>query len=934
MAADWELGNDATLWAPHVISTLSLVLLGIFAICVAGYGPTLLLLERNERRSRAAAIPVMGLVCYMVATHVVASRHFDGRVVSMAALGALAALVFAVPKSRRLDRREIQDALAVFAICGAGMLLVAWPLLREGYGSYLAYGNPDVAFSVGVNHDLLRYAYGSRISDYPQFWPDFIFANVYGSGYIGVLLSVLTGANIFKLNDVVAAGMVFIVPAAVFLFATICLGATRKAALVAAAVAACSSQISYTFCLQSIGAMNFICLLPAFLALSTEALDGGGLRQFLATSLILAGASYGYYAALPIMGALLAVGAVLAFAKKTISITSLCSMAAICAGVAFVAYPSLMTAIVRRSVFEAGSSRMVASLNGPEIMLNFAFALTEQYLTFFWGLSIPTLATNSIFAPPSVIYVLVLGLGLLFSVTLVWLILRRGIRVEGRVQTGILAFIVAYYFVRNNAYGAFKLAGWFNPVFVAFLVCGILTAASFQTKRKWFARCAYGALLAMTVLNGGWTLALGRSSLAGNTGISGKNMAGFTAHDFEGLTELGKLIPPQERLLVAIPDAPVQRWVITYLSRRNISVVPFLSLSPEEADQAEQTAAAGADSARYILTWWKSRDIIPVAIQHPIWHNEKFQLARLDSASDLVIMGRGWYRTESIPGSAEPWQHRFRWLRTHGEMILLNGSGREMRLRLTLVSGYGQTSPERVVSFSLNGVQFDEVHVAGTANVITKPFRASGFLNRLAISVPDTTEPIPRKWGMIRRWVPQDGRRLNIAVSDAELIDDQQYSTMRLPCHLDFSRPDDWKVPGVDGLYGDRWIADEAHFALQPCGDADAVAVKGSLPGLPKSKPPFPVVVSVDGVPHTVGLTKPGPFDIAVAIPPSAHHDTPYEIAVWSERRFVPADLGIGVDRRQLSIQLDAIELRGQKGTNTSARGGIVSAQRSNGESR
>jgi hypothetical protein len=895
-----------------VISTLALILLGIVAVLLAGYGPTLLLLERKENRSRAVAIPVVGLACYIVATHFLASLHFAGGVVSLGALIALVALAFGVPRDRRLERQEIGESLAVFAICGAGLLLAAWPLLREGYASYLAFGNADAAFNLGVNEGLLRYGYGSRLSDFPSFWPNPLFAHMFGGGYICVLLAVVTGTDIFKLHDVVAASIVFVVPAAVFLFSVVCLRASRRTALIAAAGSALSSQICYTFYLQSFGALTFMALLPGFLAVFTEALDRKGFRPILCAALLFTGASFGYYAAFAVMVLLLVVQTVVALAKRTIQARELWRVAIIFAAVALLAYPALMVSIFRRSVVESGSSRLVTSLNGPEVLLSFAFALTEQYASFFWGLSIPPLAANSPFEPPSWAYLLALGLGVLLTGVVLWLIFRprSAVRTETRMQMGILLVVVAYYFISRIGYGAFKLAGWLNPVFFAFLICGIVPTVPLSDGSKWFARCRYGLLLAMVSLNVGWAIELGRCSLSTNAGASGKSLAGFTAHDFEGLSSLGKAVPADARILVAIPDVVVQRWVLTYLKRGNVSVLPYLSFSPNEPDSSEQIAASGADSATYILTWWGPGDVISTAIEHPLWHNTKFQLAPVDSIKDFLMMGRGWYRMERIPGSTEQWQHQFRGLRSSGELILLNGSGEEKRLRLTIASSYGLPFPDRSISIALNGEKFDEIRTSGIATVITKPFRASGFLNSLSISLPDKAQPAPSRWGLIRRWVPKDGRRLNVAVANVELIGDQEYSAIRMPCRIDFTRQDDWKVPGIDGLYGDHWIAGEAHVSLQPCSVPDAVSVDGFIPMLPHSRPPFSVIVSVDGAPHIMELTKAGPFRISIPLPGTALHDWPYEIAVRAPRTFVPAELGLGTDRRRLSIKLNFIELR------------------------
>jgi hypothetical protein len=896
-----------------VIPTLGLVFLAIAMLFVAGYGPTLLLVDRKENRSRAIIVPAFGLACYIVVTHFLASLQLSGGWISLISPLVFGVLVFTVPRNRRLDRREIRESLGVFAICCAGLLLAIWPLLREGYASYLATGNADAAYNLGVYDAFQHHAYRGPLSTSIPYWPNVQFGLVFGVGYLCVLLAQVTGANVLKLHEVVSASLVFVAPATVFLFSVVCLKAPRRTALVAAAASAFSSLVCYTFYLQSIGAMTFIALLPAVLALWSEALDAKASRQIAVAAFLFTGTSFGYYAAFPIMLLLLAVAAAVALARRAIGIKELWRSVAILASVALISFPALTLAIFRRSLAESSSSRLVATLQGPEVLLSFAFALTEQYLTFFWGLLIPPLASGSAFEAPSWGFLFALVLSVLLSAALLYFVLRRraAVPLQTQAQVSVLLAAVVYFVFRNNGYGAFKLAAYLNPIFLPFLVCGITPEgrSAGKGKGRWLARCRYGILVALVGLNLAWSVRLGLASLPSST-LAGKSMSGFSAEDFDGLSSIPKSIPADARILAAIPDAVVQRWALTYLNQSKVSTVPLLSLSPEEADSSEQLAATGADSAHYLLTWaLRNHDVIHQRALSPVWQNAKFQLIPIESVRNFLTIGRGWYRMEALPQSTQEWQHQFRWLRSHGEFILLNASGEELRLRLTVVSGDGQPTPDRLISVALNGEKFDEIVTAGVGNVVTRPFRAHGFMNRLSISLPDSAQPVPSRWGLFRRWVPKDGRRLNVAVSKVELINDREYRAIRAPCRVDLSRPDAWGTPGLSGIYADGWIAHEAHILLEPCGKSDSISIQGSVPRLPQSEPPFPVTVSVNGGLQTVELSKPGPFMVTLPVPQGGAKGRPYDIIVGSPRTFVPAELGLGPDRRRLSIMVNAIEI-------------------------
>ena len=894
-----------------VILTLILVLLAIATLFLAGYGPTLLLLDRKPEYSRFTVMPISGLACYIVLAHSLASLHLTGGWISLVASLVFGGLFVAVPRVRRLDREEFRQSLPVLAISCAGMIFAAWPLLHDGYNSYLAFGNADAAFNLTVFDDLQHHRYGEQLSSSLPYWSNTQFGLLFGVGYICILIARATGTNILKLHEVVSAGVVFAAPTAVFLFSIICLKAPRRTALIATAASAFSSLVCYTFYLQSLGAMTFIALLPAVLAAWSQLLETHQTRHVLWAALLFTGTSFGYYAGTPVIAALFAVAAAVAMIKRVVRWQDLLQWGGIVAAVAIISFPALTVATLRRSLLEAGSSRLAANLNGPEVLLSFAFALTEQYLPFFWGISIPPFAWDSLFEPPKWGALATLGFSILLTGVLVGLLFWRWPPpVYVRAQVAVLLTAIVYFVYQGNGYGAFKLAAWFSPVFLPFLVCGVAPDPASSGTRLWLSRCRYFVLISLTSLNMAWAIYLGHASLR-NSGATGKSMSGFSGKDFDGLRSLSKIVPAGSRVLLAIPHAVIQRWALTYTKSLKISVLPYLSLSPDEADAAEQLAASGAASARYILTWSAvNQDIVPSRRYHTVWQNAKFRLLPAETTRDFLIVGRGWYPMEALPESTQAWQHRFRWLRSNGELILLNASGKDMRLRLTMVSGYGQTSPLRSVTIALNGEKFDQFDISGTAAVITKPFRAQGFINRLSLILPDTASPVPRSWGLFNRWVPKDGRRLNVAVSKVELMADDEYRAMRLPCRLDLSRPDAWDTPSLNGLYADHWVAGQAHVSLEPCGEPTAISIRGFIPDLPQSRPPFPITVVVNAVPHRVEVNKPGPFQIGVPLSPSVRGSAPYDIVIGGSRTFVPAELGLGPDRRRLSIMLDSIEIQ------------------------
>jgi len=888
--------------------TLLLVLLAVAALFIAGYGPTLWLLERRPNLPRGAAIPVVGLGCYIALSHWLASLGLNGRWISWLCLASFVLLAASVPRAKRLTPEEVRAAAPALAIACAGLLFAAWPLVCVGYDSYLAFGNTDAAFNLAAYEDMTTCRYGQTAPGATAFWPNAQFAHVFGVGYLGILLNVISGANILKLHDIIAASVLFAAPLSVFVFCLLSLAVPRRIALAATAAFAASSLLLYTFYLQSLGALTFMAMAPATLALWGAALQGAEKKLMAACGLLLAGTCFGYYASLPVLGLLLAAQAGVSLCRREVSIATLAQAGLIAAVIFGVCFPSLSLAIVRRTVTEATSSRLVASLQGPEILLSFAFALTEQLAGFFWGVLIPPLGMESVFAPPRPGFFVALAVGAAASVALVLTLVKPGWRLPPsvRIQVLLLLAVVGYFLARDNAYGVFKLAAWVNPVVFPCFVSGLLLWPRGSGRRRWAALGARMLVGAVVALNVFWCARLATSSLPWASS-AGKSLTGMRATDLEAVRPLLEAAKAEGRILLATPDPVIQRWVLTYIRGREVSVVPYLSLSPEEPDSAEEIAARGASAARYLLTWSRpEQDIVIAPPLKSLRRSRAFQLLSLNEVTDLPVLGRGWYRLEQGAVGPAVSVRGFRWLRSDGEVILLKPSGEDLRLRLTLAAGYGRREPGRELTLSVDGREFDRISTLGFAHVVSRPFRGEGFLSRIRISLPDNAEPLPNPWGLFNRWVPKDGRRLNVAVSRIELLREREYRAWKTPCELDLTRPEQWEKTWLTGLHLDGWIAGQLQVLLGPCDHAQAIELRGFVPQAPGLRFPYRLSVLVNGLPlPPVYVAKPGHFAVSAPLPRGLPQRDSFEIVIQPSQSFIAAG-----DGRSLSVRVEGIGLR------------------------
>jgi len=882
-----------------------LLALSVGLLFLAGYGPTMLLLPRRENFSRLVAVPPVGLACYIVASHCLAAAGLTGKWISIICAAVFLLLLLVSLRLRRLSRQEAREAGVPLLISFAGLLLAAWPLVYEGCHSYIAFGNPDAAFSLAVFEDMLDHPYGQAPPGSFPFWPNAQFAHIFGAGYLAVFLSLATQVSVLNLHEVLSASLVFIAPLSVYLFCLAGLKTSGDRAKAATCVCAASSLVSYTFYLQSLGAITLIALAPAVLAFWLLALETGRPHWILLTGLSFTGTCFGYYAALPMLALLSGSATLVALARRTTRFSTVAVAAGVATFLLAASYPRLAAAIVQRSIFEATSRRLQTGLAGPEILLSFAFALTEDVLPFFWGLSIPPLAWDSAFAPPGVVFFLVLALSVTLFACLLFMLAwaGSGIPLQVRVPIALLLGSGLYLLVQRNAYGVFKLVAWVNPLVLSCFLVGLLTVAQRAAKPAFARPCLYALAALLLGINVVWTVRLGVSSLGGTLSSRG-GMVGLTSQDLGQLRTIARLADRDSRILVVLPDPVAQRWAVTYLRRWKLSVVPYLSLSPDEPDAYEVGAAANAESAVYILTWaGRQADIAVLHNAQPVWTSGKFQLLRVADTHNLIACGRGWYRSEGDPRLSGGWQRRFRWLRSNGEIILINPTTELLRLRLTMVSGHGRAVPEREVTLLVNGKEVDRLALSGMGVLISKPFRCQGFLNRLTIALPDNAEPVPRPLGLINAWVPKDARRLNIAVSSIELLTEHEYQRLPLPCSLDLTQPESRDAALLTGVYADRWIAGQARLTLRACGRAEAITIQGFVPGV--SAPFFPLELSVwvNGMPlDPLELATPGTFAATLRLPRSLASSDLYEIRIRPTKTFT----GRG-DRRSLSVMLDRV---------------------------
>ncbi len=891
----------------------SLLVAAVLALFfAAGYGPSCWLATPADRSNRVVVMPVLGFSYFLLITHALAALGLAGSQVAWCSLPLMAIPAMIVPKARRMRIEEWREAWPVLSAGVLCLLLVNWPLLFQGYRVYMGYANPDAAFNVGVWDNLLTLPYGVNPAEgFAARWPAPIFGVVFGSAYIGVFLSAIFGVDIHALHQVVCGPIVFLAPLGTWLLARIVFSASGPRALMVAGLTALSSQLAFTVCLQSLGSITLAAMLPSVLACWSHALEQPAFNRSTIASMLTVAMIYGYYASMPAVAGMVGVAFAANVLERRHPIARMAGVVAIPAGLFLLCFPKFATEIVRRVIFESTSGRLEASLEGKEILLGFGASLTESYLPFFWGLGNPQFNPAS-FATIRSAYAATAYLVAAAMMALVIFGLREA-RGTGslaiRAQVALMTAAVLYFQYRRNAYGVFKFAAWWIPVFLTCAVIGAVALLGYQRIRavKFF---PIAAILGWIVLNIYLGLTYGRQTLADVEG-SQTNAKSFRLDDFLSLKEVRRLVPEGEPLLVSAGDVVVQDWAILPLRRLKLSIIPMImsGIGPDEEQTRREEMASGWERTRYVLTYKDAEAGSASANLRPIWENRRFRLSKWEDVKDVTSFGAGWYQKESSPQSKFSWQHGFRWLRRRGELIVLGGSGELLELRAVLVPGPGNADPARTVRLSMNGKLMEQVEVRGSSAWTSRPFRANGRITYLTFELDDRAKPIPKPFGLFNRWVPLDHRRLNIAVAGLTLASATKDGQPRYLAGLNFPAPD--AVPGVkyNGIYADGWIATPAQFQLNGCGLEPTLFIDGFVPGGVGLPFPYPLGVKVNGqsLAHPP-VEKPGDFRLAIPIRVPADDCAATAVELTAPISFRAGE--IKGDPRALSVLLKEVAIR------------------------
>jgi hypothetical protein len=902
------------------MSSAFAILLAIALFCWCGFGPALLLF-RKPGAYRIAAVPALGICSGVVLALFLARFGMTGRTIALVELVFFGLLNAGACCRERPSLAEFRSALPILLLCLAAAW-VTWPLIRVGYENYWGLANPDHALYLTVIEYLDGHSFGVAPREYtgnfyalgaggPLLGIQYDSSVILGVSYFFSMLSLLSGIPIGLLFSVMTAAVACIVPASTFFLCELGLRLPTRVSLVAAALAASSSLVAYTFYLHSLGAMTVVATMPLGIACALDCFRGPSGRKLGCLIVISGGMFYGYFPGFAILGlatAMIGFGALL---TRTCSIRNLLMMGGGTVLALWAVWGTQAVTVFKRIVSEGSGGSTFSTTN--ELLLPFALVLTERGAPFFWGLRLPFGSDPVVFGSLSVGVYAYFAASILLFLALVLSGWRRtsGVCAEYLLAIGaVLGLMLVYAISGRGGYGAFKIIAWIHPLILGLLAASMMGVAGWLSRRQHSILSAvpYAILGLYVVLNVANTVFLSIQSLGGPEATL-NNAQRLRLGDFRAVQQVADTWG-QAGIEVAVPDTVAQAWLNPFL--RGAASVELFPKVPLETEDSVPRLARSEPIGKFVLHWADAQyEMVSFPDDGVVWHNDKFSLTPWAACRDAMVFGLGWYRKEGSPRSPFEWQRELRWLRKRGEVLILNPSSIPKRLLIRWIAGPGNPSPLRHVAVYLNGRQFDEICFSGQTRFLTSPFVASAPWSQVEFVIKEDAEPLPRGHALWNRWVPSDARRLNLAVVEVKLVD-AEGADQALPSIAEFG-PDKQPRYLLNGIYPDAWAGGAASVTLQIPPHADAVEISGTLPGGGVVSLPYLVPVSLNGVALDAGrLMRPGTFRLRIPLQGRglelvAGHAA--EVAVGPLATFNGRSKGINDDPRDLSILINRVAL-------------------------
>jgi hypothetical protein len=938
--------------------TLLLFLLTIVIAFAAGYGVTGLLLPREHREYRYVMTPVVGYPSVVLLAHFISGTFIMSVLVSsLIAFGLLFCIsvyvFFSADRSTGAFYMVRQAGSA--ALVSLPMVVVTlWPMFVIGAQTYLASVNPDFFLGLADN-EWLKHHPTNLIKAASQLDAYDIFAQLSGTispsaryrgAYFAILLEGLFHIPQRTGLTLVIALFHYCMPASLYYMVRVAFGQGKNVAYLSAALLGISSSIGLGYLSYYIGQASVLGFLPALLTLWFCCLTKPAWRTFLLASVLTSALWVMYLGLLPYVGGPILGLAGYLLVTRQLRLRTLLAIACGAGGFLLAIHVRMMGALI-------GSIKAWALLAGTSTFLSQYYIdfVTERFFPMFYGLTIYTLETSvlhgALGAVRHVNWLYSLSVCITIGVVasfLSWLrsVKDRRSRAFGLACAVVYSGVALYYiFVRPYGYGSFKNSTWLQFMLVFVAAFGIARACrvAFGSHSFW-KRSAAGLVLCVMALpfvagNLLSSLQYGVKSLGRDTQngyiVVLHNMSGNEDY-FQLGDALRKIVRPDESVGLAFINVAQNGWAGYYLQGIRQSYLGQYLLPGDDENLPDvvsrrvvdaygnvsidsPTFFHGARDDYYLVNRQGvvNSDIVRRSIERVVWQDSTFMLLRSSETPDFMYPGRGFYRAEYRTARDQYMPQAMRWTAEGGELYVLRASdpGRPYRLALTGFAGYGVNSAKRTIEFYHNKKPFGEPKVIdGFGRIISDPFYPAGGVDFLVFKIKEKARAPARLFGLWHKDLPTEYRRLNLAVSDIELITPK-------PAMRSFQINEEIKGAALftgsvafNGIEPNWWVRKEMSISFSRPGGACAVGISIFVPGHASFRFPFALTLTVDGVSEQRHVA--GPGQAWLTMPLSRNTDSGIATIQLKPRQFFAPD-GFGNSERPVvqSVRLGGVSFLG-----------------------
>ncbi|MGH9428778.1 MAG: hypothetical protein ACRD2L_21030, partial [Terriglobia bacterium] len=228
------------------------------------------------------------------------------------------------------------------------------------------------------------------------------------------------------------------------------------------------------------------------------------------------------------------------------------------------------------------------------------------------------------------------------------------------------------------------------------------------------------------------------------------------------------------------------------------------------------------------------------------------------------------------------------------ELYLLRAGqpGRPYRLAFTGHTGPGLNSPRRTVEFFHNRQKFgsDKV-INGFARVVSDPFYPKGGVDTLVIRIKEKVAPPARPFGLWHTDLPIEYRKLNLSVSDIELLPPGEPSS-QLSLGQAIRGADLFtKSYSFDGIEPNQWVREAMNFSLLRPSEASSLTLSVTAPDVGQLRFPMHLKLTVDRVQTVHTVQQPGTVVLRVPLGGSDICGSVTEVRLEPDQSFSPQGL-------------------------------------------